>query len=399
MSGPAVLFTAFEPSGDEHAAPCIAELLRRRPGLRVYATGGERMERAGATLLERTTERATMMLGSLGQVPTHLRRLKRLKAFLRETPVALHVPVDSPAANWSICDAVRGIRPEARIVHMVCPQVWAWASYRVHKLRRLTDHVMCLLPFEPAWLEKHGVRGTFVGHPVYSHAHEGHAEAAAGQGRASASPGASLPGGAVRLALLPGSRPKEIERNGPTMVEAFRRLRADHPGLVGAVGAIHAQAAQRMGEFARRAGLTEADLGALAMPVGRTPEVIEWCDLALAVSGTITLHVALRRKPMVAMYNANWLLWHTLGARVVSTRTFTLPNLIAEWRWGRRVITELTPHFGDPAPVERELRRLMDGPAEMERQRRELGELAEVFVGHDWARETADVVLGVLDRA
>ena len=63
------------------------------------------------------------------------------------------------------------------------------------------------------------------------------------------------------------------------------------------------------------------------------------------------------------------------------------------------MITELTPHFGDPAPVERELRRLMDGPAEMERQRRELGELAEVFVGHDWARETADVVLGVLDRA
>jgi hypothetical protein len=61
------------------------------------------------------------------------------------------------------------------------------------------------------------------------------------------------------------------------------------------------------------------------------------------------------------------------------------------------VITELTPHFGAVAPVEREVRRLIEGPEEMERQRRELGELAAVFEGHDWARETADVVLGVLD--
>lgn len=109
-----VLFTAFEPSGDAHAAPVIAELLRRAPQLRIYAWGGPKMEKAGATLLGRTADDGAMGLGSLRRVLAVRREIKRIKQWIREYRVLAHVAVDSPAANFPICKAVQ--KTGARII-------------------------------------------------------------------------------------------------------------------------------------------------------------------------------------------------------------------------------------------------------------------------------------------
>ena len=162
-----ILFTAFEPSGDALAAPMITRLLEQHPGLRVWALGGPKMLAAGADLIETTTDNPAMLLGAASQARAHQQRLKRLTKWLNDHKLAALVPVDSPAANWSICKLVRKTQPAAKIIHLAAPQLWAWAPWRIKKLRRLTDHVLCLLPFEPDWFTARGVRATFVGHPLF----------------------------------------------------------------------------------------------------------------------------------------------------------------------------------------------------------------------------------------
>ena len=118
---------------------------------------------------------------------TLLRRKADLATWLGQHDIAAHVPVDSPAANWSMCRATRNVQPNASVVHLVGPQLWAWAEWRIRRLRKLTDHVMCLLPFEPAWFGERGVSGTFVGHPLFTESANAQAKTLAGRPKQSPS--------------------------------------------------------------------------------------------------------------------------------------------------------------------------------------------------------------------
>ncbi len=340
-----ILFTAFEPSGDALAAPVIAELKRRRPDQPVAAMGGPRMADAGADMIEITTGDPVMLAEAVGHVFEHRRRVNVLRRWMGEhDPIAV-TPVDSPAANWATCRLARRMRPDAKIVHLVAPQLWAWGSWRIRKLRRLTDHVMCLLPFEPAWLEARGVKATFVSHPIFQDL-----------------PAAldSLPGdGEPKLALLPGSRSSEIKRNWPTMLAAYHDLEARYPAMRGVVAAA---------DEPRRAQLAETAPGPLppSMQVvtAKAGEVLAWADLSLTVSGTATLQTAAHGTPMVVLYNIDRLSWELVGRWVVRARPLSLPNVIGESMGLGSVAPELIPHFGAVRPVADALEPLMtDGQA------------------------------------
>src|SRR5438270_364612 len=104
-NSPGILFTAFEPSGDDHAAAVIAELRRRWPDageLPIYAWGGPKMSAAGAELIERTGENAVMGVPGAGKIVEHVKIHTRIAEWMKEGKAALHVPVDSPAANFPV---------------------------------------------------------------------------------------------------------------------------------------------------------------------------------------------------------------------------------------------------------------------------------------------------------
>ena len=241
-----LLFTAFEPSADVLAARLITELKRRDPQQTFVGFGGPQMEAAGCELLEETTGHAKMGVGVAiaAEGKTLLRRKADLARWLGEHDIAGHVPVDSPAANWSMCRATRKVRPQATIVHLVGPQLWAWAEWRIGRLRKLTDHVMCLLPFEPDWFGSRGVPGTFVGHPLFREATEAQAAMDANPVQLIDDAGAPLATGSPTLALLPGSRATEIDQNWPVMLAVFNALRHRHPGMVTVIGAASADRAR-----------------------------------------------------------------------------------------------------------------------------------------------------------
>jgi len=376
----------------------IAELRSRYPELGMFAWGGPKMEAAGATIVERTGQSAVMGIPGLGKIREHRDINKRIAAWLDEHPVTVHVPVDSPAANFPICKISR--KRGAKVVHLVAPQVWAWGKWRVNKLRRLTDFVCCLLPFEETYFKERRVPAAFVGHPLFDEI----PDSSELDAQVGGFPDSSADWGR-KIALLPGSRPKEIENNFPILIEAFRRLRRDYPDLTGMVAATRADLEPTLREIASKTPIAAGCEGgcvdgwpdSLGFTAENTDAVVRWCDLALVVSGTVTLQVARQAKPMVIVYRSSRLAWWLFAKWVLSTPHLTLPNLVA----GERIVPELIPHFGGPEKLVDEAVALMERPELANNQRAALRAVTAKFDGYNAAEATADAIARVagLDRA
>jgi lipid-A-disaccharide synthase len=372
---PLILFTAFEPSGDDHASAVIKALKAAHPNADIRAWGGPKMQAAGAQIVARTGDDAVMGLPGLAKIREHKRINAEIQRWVARNPVAVHVPVDSPAANFPVCAITK--QAGAKVVHLVAPQLWAWGPWRINKLRRLTDHVLCLLPFEEPWFRERGVRASFIGHPLFDHAPD---TAALDEAIA------DWPTGQPRVALMPGSRPSEMRANFALLLGAYNRLAREHSGMRGVVAATRPEVEPALRQIAKEANLDWPD--SLAIRFGSTDAVVRWCELALVVSGTVTLQVARQHRPMVIVYKSSRLLWALVARWVIKTPFFTLPNLVA----GRQIVPELVPHFGGADPIANRAVALLENPDAAAAQRRELAAIAGRFEGHHAATEAAAII-------
>ena len=369
-----VLFTAFEPSGDAHAAPVIAELLKRATQLRIYAWGGPKMEAAGATLLGRTADDGAMGLGSLRRVIAVRREIKRIKQWIREYRVLAHVAVDSPAANFPICKAVQ--KTGARVIHLVAPQLWAWGRWRIGKLRRLTSLVLCVLPFEEQWFNDRGIPAKFIGHPALNRPMDEEQLRESMHG---------LPHGAPRIAIFPGSRSQEVRANIRLLVGTFVELQGRHAGM----GGVIVSANQNLARLVRRK--IKVFPSGLHMITGNADGAIAWCDLALAVSGTITLDIARQRKPMIAVYKTDPITW-LIGKLLVRTPYYLLPNRIAE----REIVPEFVPHLGGTNAIVKSAGRYLLDSKNAATQSEELNRVCLRFAGKKPAEEATRLIIKII---
>lgn len=372
-----LLFTGFEPSGDDHASMVIAELRRRHPSLPIYAWGGPKMEAAGATIVERTGEHAVMGIPGIGKIIEHIQINRRIEEWLDKNKPALHIPVDSPDANFPICKMAkeRGMR----VVHLVAPQLWAWREGRIRKLRRLSDLVLCVLPFEEQWFLTRGVPAKFVGHPLF--------DVPLDFDRLDQRAGL-IGSGSPKVALMPGSRPGEVKKSAFPLLDAYRRIKADFPAARGCFALTRQHFEDFLRAKAKETGGWPADLEVV---IGDTDAVIRWCDMALVASGTVTLQVARQRKPMVTFYRfgKTWRLpLGIIGPLMFKTQLFTLPNLIA----GKRIVPELVPHYGDGQALAVGVYRYMRQPGYADDQRRELDAVCGKFEGRSASIGAADAI-------
>jgi lipid-A-disaccharide synthase len=369
-AGPVVLFTAFEPSGDALAAPVIERLLKTHPEWTVYAWGGEKMEAAGARMAGRTADDGAMGLGAISHVRQVRGQIKAIKRWIKTCRLMVHVPVDSPAANFPICKASR--KAGARVVHLAAPQMWAWGGWRVKKLRRLTDLVLCLLPFEPRWFGERGIKGVFVGHPAINR------ELSAEELRAKLH---GLPAGAPRLVLLPGSRTQEVRRNLRLLINVFNELRNRQSTLSGVIVASSGEMADVI-----HAKLGEFPVG-LSMVSGMRDEAIAWSDLALTVSGTVTLDIMRQCHPMIGVYKTGILSW--LGSKLLlRTKYKLLPNIIAD----DEIVPEYVPWCRGAGKIITNAQWLLDDSRRTAAHQQGLRRALGSYKGHDFAGECAKAI-------
>jgi len=376
---PIILLTAAEASGDQHAANLARAIRRRRPGARLVGFGGPRMADAGVELLADLTSRSAMLLGSIGRVPEMLAHYLRFDRFIERNPVALHVPVDSPVVNLPL--AGRSKRHAVPVLYYIAPQLWAWGDWRMSRVRRRVDRLACILPFEPDYFAAHGVAATFVGHPLF--------EPLAGfqPDRAFVE---RLPSGSPRVALLPGSRGQEIASHLPAQLRAAAAFRRSCPRASFVVAAPQAQ----HGHSLDLAPFLAAAQAPVTLATGRLHDVLSWADLALTVSGSVTLEVAWFGVPMVVMYYANPWQWKLIGRRLVKMPLRSLPNILA----GREIVAELMPWSGRDEPVIEAMLRLIGDEGGRQRLGAELKAVVAPLAGREASRLTADLALRLIEE-
>lgn len=314
-----IFFSVGEPSGDLHGANLIRAMRERRPDVAIRGFGGPRMTEAGGEFLFDLTQLAIMGFSRvLGSVHRFAGLLRQADRYLSEHRPDLVVLIDYPGFNWWVARRARahGIP----VVYYGTPQMWAWAGWRVRKMRRLVDHVLCKLAFETDWYRERGVNAEFVGHPYFDELSQYvfDEEFLAAQ--------ASRPEPLVTI--LPGSRTQEVANNLETFLRAAQRIHDRLPTVRFAIASFND----------KQAGLAQTTLSRLGLAhrlpievhVGRTPELIRASRSCLACSGSVSLELLYHGKPSVILYRTHVTrpqLW--LARKLLTVRYITLPNLIA----------------------------------------------------------------------
>jgi lipid-A-disaccharide synthase len=313
-----IVIITGEASGDQLGGGLIDALRKRYPDAVFEGLTGPRMRSAGCHSWGDYEQLAIM---GLFEVIRHIPRLLRLKRDLLQRlladPPDLLIGIDAPDFNLRLERAARAAGIPT--VHYVCPSVWAWCSGRVKTLQASCDLVLCLLPFEGAFLEQHGVAAKFVGHPLAD-------EIAVAPKQSDARAALGLGGGDL-VALLPGSRMGEVKYLGPAFIQAAVWLRQKMPDLRFVVPAASSAIREAMQAEAKTAGLDAA----VTIFDGRAREVMAAADSVLLASGTATLETMLVRRPMVVAYKVFWLTaWLLRKSGLVKVDRFSLPNLLAD---------------------------------------------------------------------
>jgi lipid-A-disaccharide synthase len=369
---------AGEASGDLLAGLLLGGLKQRWPQLSVGGIGGPRMQAQG---FDAWWPSDKLAVRGYVEVLRHYREIAGIRRHLAERlladPPAAFIGVDAPDFNLDL---------EARLkaagmptIHFVCPSFWAWRGGRVKRLARSADHVLCLFPFEPELLHAHGVRATYVGHPL--------ADAIPlVPPRADARQALGLGADEPVIALLPGSRRSEIEYIAPVLLQAARQLAARRPALRFVL-----PVAPGLRALVEPLVAAHGPAG-LALVDGRSHEALAACDLTLIASGTATLEAALFKRPMVITYRMNALTWQLMkrgryqpwvGLPNILCREFVVPELIQE---------RCTP----PALADAALD-LLDDPAAAPRLEQRFHQL-HLLLKRDTARCATDAIAQTIGR-
>jgi len=332
MTNPApVLVSAGEPSGDRAAAR-VASVLRASGVSALFGVGGQHLQAAGVSLVARIDEISALGLADAARRFAHWAGVwTKVRSQIRARRPAAALLVDAPEFHLPLA---RVLKAEGiPVILYIGPQVWAWRKRRLALLRDRVDLTALILPFEKELYDREGVPAVFVGHPLLDEPPPAHPHLV--RHALGISPDAPL------VALLPGSRPKEIERHLPVMADTVRML-AD-------VG-ISARIAP--GGAGVAADLKERDC--LLPPPFSARDLLAASDAGLVASGTATLEAAVLGVPLAAVYKTDPVTY--AAARYAFHIPYiALPNWVAE----RRIVPELVQDRVTPETLSRTARALL----------------------------------------
>ena len=379
-----LFFSAGEPSGDQHAAHLIHELTARDPKIQTEGFGGPEMRKQGCSLQFELTQLAVMGFFRVIPMLAKFRRLViQAENFFDKNPPDAVVLVDFPGFNWWIARAAK--RRGIPVFYFMPPQLWAWAPWRIRRVRKWVDHVICALPFEYEWYKRRDVNATWVGHPFFDEVASRKLDMALVVNLGNSESRRPV------IAVLPGSRNHEVDRNFPVMLDVIHRVHKRLPNVRWVVGNYSVDHSNECQQMQSAAGLA-ADM---TYYVDKTSEVIEAADCCLMVSGSISLELLARKTPGVVLYRVGRL--GRIAARVLMTcRFITLTNLIAE--------KELMPEFvscgnpaSDAAAISDQLSAWFLNPNTLARRRDEMSVLADRAAVTGATVRTAELLLAALN--
>ncbi|MCK4292188.1 MAG: lipid-A-disaccharide synthase [Planctomycetes bacterium] len=370
-----VFISAAEPSADAHCANLISAFSKSGyDNIEIVGVGGPKMAEAGCKLLQATVGKAAMLYNAFTQVRYYYKLLKRIKRYFKDNKVDLVVVCDSPAFNWHVAKCAK--KAGIKTLFYVAPQLWAWAGWRIRKLRKRCDKLCCLLPFEEDWFSKRGIDVDFVGNPMLDAM-----EIEWGRRKQYA----DFDRNKVRLALMPGSRQAELKALWRPMQEIALRIKGKYPGATFVTVAVDARRQKALDE--KKIPGFECDY-----TIGSVSETADAVDFAIVASGSATLQVAAVGCPMVVMYQSSRILWYLVGWWVIKTKYLSLVNILAE----RELVPEFMPYFTSIEPIAESIERLLADRDKLAEISGALTELTKPLGEKKAGQEVARVVVEML---
>ena len=387
-----IFISAGEASGEHYGALLAAALKRRLAAAgqtaRLFGMGGERMEAEGVERIVRSEDMAVM---GLTEVVLHLPRIygefRKLKRAIRARRPDVAVLIDFPEIHFRLAREFH--RLGVPVIFFVSPQLWAWKKHRIRLVQEFVRRMLVIFPFEESFYRENGVKAEFVGHPLAELP-----QPAIGREQFATENGLDM--ASTWIALLPGSRPREIRDHLPEMLEAARSLAqsvplAAHSGqafefIVPLASTLNvAQRAEAL-QIARDHG---GGLAVRMMDDARS--ALMHARASVVASGTATVEAALIGNPFVVVYRVSTLTY-AIAKRVVKVPHVAMANLIA----GKRVVPELIQHDFTAANIVQQLRPLLPDGASRQSMMQELWKIHDAL--NRQPAEGRDGTAGAIER-
>ncbi|WP_342227039.1 lipid-A-disaccharide synthase [Rickettsiella endosymbiont of Rhagonycha lignosa] len=306
-----------EASGDLLAADLCKELKRRQIPFSVSGIAGPELQQQGVRSLFPMERLSVMGLGEiLKQLPQLLRCRREVTEYFIAHPPDVFIGVDAPEFNLDLEKKLK--KHGIRTLHYVSPSVWAWRRWRLKKIAKAVDLMLCLFPFEKCFYEEHDIPVQFVGHPSAD-------EIPFSIDSLAARKTLGLPESAAIIAILPGSRRNEINYLGELFLKTAQDCYQQNPKLVFVVAMVNQEREQQFLQLAKQ---ITPDLP-LQFVRGQSRQVMAAANVVLLASGTATLEAMLLKKPMVVAYRMSKLSYW-MAKLLIKVDYIALPNLLAK---------------------------------------------------------------------
>jgi lipid-A-disaccharide synthase len=369
-----IMIVTGETSGELYGALLASALRERHPGIRIIGIGGERMKEAGVELVSGISS-AFGIAEALSAFTSVRQTYRKAVEALQNDRLSLLVLIDFPDFNLKLAAAAK--KKRIKILYYVSPQVWAWRRGRVKKIARLVDRMAVILPFEEAIYRNAGLPCEFVGHPAFDEIRKVKIDKPALKREL------GLDGERPLLSLLPGSRPHELERLLPMILNVVREFKKDFREFQFCV------------PFAPNTDLAryEATINSLRSEGvvdnrGESLKTLAASDYAVVASGTASLQAVLLGVPIVVIYKL-FPLTYLLGRLIIRVKHISLVNILS----GEKVVRELLQSEVTPQNIMDEVRRIMTDEQYREKMAAAYDRVRSMFLSKNASARVAEMVL------
>jgi len=319
-----IYIIAGESSGDAHGAALMREIAALIPDVQFFGAGGPQMQKMAANPFLNWTHEAVVGLWDVLVKYGYFReRFHEMFSQIRRIDPAAVIFVDYPGFNMRLAAYLRRKGYAGKLICYISPQVWAWNRGRIPRMAKFLDLMMCIFPFEKPLYEASGLRTEFVGHPLL-HELERHRT--------------GIPRDPALVALLPGSRGREVKRIFPVMLRAATLLGARDRSM-----RFEASAASETTRKIMQKLLDETETRNVIIGSGHSYELMQRACAGMVASGTATLESTFFRLPFVLIYKVSWFTYLP-GRMLIRIDYLGMPNILA----GRKIIPEFIQHEAKP---------------------------------------------------
>lgn len=369
-----VMIIAGEASGDIHGARLVKAMQALSPGLEFFGIGGSVLRQAGVRISVDNSQIAVVGISeALSKLRILLRALKIAKEDLKRIRPDLLIVIDFPDFNLRVATVARKLG--IPVMYYIGPQIWAWRTGRVKKIKKVVDHMVVIFPFEAAFYRTNHVPVTFAGHPLL----DGMVPIRSGQTKE------NLTANGFLIGLLPGSRNEEIRRLLPTMVQVADILSEHMPGIRFAIP-VASSVDRALVETIAEGGATR-----FLILSDRLRNILDEATLLITASGTVTLEAAIAGTPMIIVYKVSHLSYW-LAKRLVRVKHIGLANLVA----GKTVVPELIQREASAEKIAGQALQLLRDENRLAEMRHQLNRVAQSLGPPGASKRAAQVAMNLL---